>query len=1256
MENVKFGGGVGRAMLAMALLVVATAAVSRGEVRASSSVVVSVFNYPGLNGSVGSYACDVENSNLLSIVDNLSGYTVDASITSFGGDFATQLDNSRFFFMTDMEREDPSLTAFYPTAARTKLASWVSNGGVLVMTGTANDRDNVFLNLTFGWDLTRNTGSLWVKNATNTSGTPFDSVNVVNLAAFSATDAIGKGTVSGFKAMWGTDSNATVAVIPYGSGNVIFMGYDFFNTGKVSATFRPGQASACAQAGNDWVVSVLPAALQYASSLSSATIVNRAATAATLRYSTSETGTMYWLLVPSGSATPTTAQIKAGVAYGAVTPVAAGSQAVTANVSVDTSLSSVSATTDYVVHAFTEYGGSSATAIQSKSFTTLPVAPTLTTLTVANQSLIAAFTQATSTVTNYEYRTSTNGGSSYGSWTALSPVDTATPITIPSLTNGTPYTVQIRAVNGVDTSAASSALTATPRAVPGAPTSLSVTPLEGSASLSWTAPASTGGSSIADYVVEWSSNGGSTWTSESATSAATTATVPTLTACRQYLFRVSATNATDTGPASDEVSAIVYGASYGASYAAGDFTRGGVATDSSGTITLTPNSGAQFGAIWAKQRLDLSNDFCLSAEVYLGNSDGGADGMAFVLQPNSTAAGSSGGGLGYMGITPSLAVEIDTYQNSSDLANDHFGLMKNGDTSHDASHWGVSQVDVGDIEDGRWREVQVLWNAAAKKITIGFDKNYDGDVDDTGETIFSSVSADLVAHFTASSGAVYWGFTAATGGATNLQQVRAISYTGTGRTNAAPSFGTTVGARTLAVSAISQQVDLDISDDSTTQAQWGIAITSNNSTLFPTANLSASIRGATGGRINFEPAAGVSGTASLTVTITDADGVSTTQTFTVNVGVSGSSGGGPAPTTTTSTSTTTTTTSTTTTSTTTTTVPGTTVPPRRTTTTTTVSRTTVPSRLTTTIPRPTIITTTTVRPTIITTSSVPRVTVPTTLPPTTSAAVVTSAPTTLPPVTTTTAPIPLATLPPPGRRDIASEEMERLLQQLVNNIQSLEIPVFLNMQIPLPPLNQPQVYQQNPTPVDYLLINQQVQQFNAPDGFQMNVSVTDDAGNLTPVDPSGALVVQQNNYITVTGTGFQPFSDAVAWLFSTPRKLGNIRVGADGSFEARMPIGDDVLVGRHTAQVNGLTPSGEIRSVNLAVLVRDAPAVAPSPPTSFDPAMPLSVAENPASTSWSTALVVLVAVVMFGGGLLFGLVRRRRRDDDLAESASPRRR
>jgi len=40
-------------------------------------------------------------------------------------------------------------------------------------------------------------------------------------------------------------------------------------------------------------------------------------------------------------------------------------------------------------------------------------------------------------------------------------------------------------------------------------------------------------------------------------------------------------------------------------YSASDFTLGGVASDSSGTVTLTPNAGGQFGAIW-KERLSFN--------------------------------------------------------------------------------------------------------------------------------------------------------------------------------------------------------------------------------------------------------------------------------------------------------------------------------------------------------------------------------------------------------------------------------------------------------------------------------------------------------------------------------------------------------------------------------------------------------------------------------------------------------------------------
>ena len=56
--------------------------------------------------------------------------------------------------------------------------------------------------------------------------------------------------------------------------------------------------------------------------------------------------------------------------------------------------------------------------------------------------------------------------------------------------------------------------------------------------------------------------------------------------------------------------------------------------------------------------------------------------MVFVLQPISTSVGSTGGGLGFHGIVPSVGVTLDTYQNTNDNdpAFDHIAIQLNGNT------------------------------------------------------------------------------------------------------------------------------------------------------------------------------------------------------------------------------------------------------------------------------------------------------------------------------------------------------------------------------------------------------------------------------------------------------------------------------------------------------------------------------------------------------------------------------------------------
>ncbi|NDD62269.1 MAG: hypothetical protein EBZ46_08470, partial [Actinobacteria bacterium] len=81
-------------------------------------------------------------------------------------------------------------------------------------------------------------------------------------------------------------------------------------------------------------------------------------------------------------------------------------------------------------------------------------------------------------------------------------------------------------------------------ALPGAPTIGTPTAGSSQVTVTWTAPASNGGSAITDYVVEYSSDAGSTWTTFSDAVSTTTSSIVTgLTNGIAYKFRVSAKNA-----------------------------------------------------------------------------------------------------------------------------------------------------------------------------------------------------------------------------------------------------------------------------------------------------------------------------------------------------------------------------------------------------------------------------------------------------------------------------------------------------------------------------------------------------------------------------------------------------------------------------------------------------------------------------------------------------------------------------------------
>ena len=124
----------------------------------------------------------------------------------------------------------------------------------------------------------------------------------------------------------------------------------------------------------------------------------------------------------------------------------------------------------------------------------------------------------------------------------------ATSATVTRLANGVSYVFRVQAVNSAGTGTASLPSAAvTPRRAPGSPTGVTATPGNTSVTLSWVAPASSGGAVVTDYIVQYSTSGVSWTTFNDAVSATTSATVTGLVNGAAYMFRVSAVNAAGMG-------------------------------------------------------------------------------------------------------------------------------------------------------------------------------------------------------------------------------------------------------------------------------------------------------------------------------------------------------------------------------------------------------------------------------------------------------------------------------------------------------------------------------------------------------------------------------------------------------------------------------------------------------------------------------------------------------------------------------------
>ena len=219
-------------------------------------------------------------------------------------------------------------------------------------------------------------------------------------------------------------------------------------------------------------------------------------------------------------------------------------------------------------------------------------------------------------------------------------------------------------------------------------------------------------------------------------------------------------------------------------------------------LRLTPAQGNQTGSAWFVTQQPFATGFDTQFQFQL-NGGSGADGLAFVMQnaPSGLQAigytGGNGGALGYggddanqspnSGIPASVAFEFDTFQNGWDPNSNHVAIQSCGPNANTSHHgvcpsnpdYGTSTVAIAGSQVSltggvHFAEINYIAPVAGCPAGPNCLPNLTITIDSVNVL---TAAVDLTTYL--GSGPVYVGFTAATGGATNNQDIWSWNYTPT---------------------------------------------------------------------------------------------------------------------------------------------------------------------------------------------------------------------------------------------------------------------------------------------------------------------------------------------------------------------------------------------------------------------------------------------------------------------------------------------
>ncbi|MGD0893713.1 MAG: chitobiase/beta-hexosaminidase C-terminal domain-containing protein [Terracidiphilus sp.] len=217
--------------------------------------------------------------------------------------------------------------------------------------------------------------------------------------------------------------------------------------------------------------------------------------------------------------------------------------------------------------------------------------------------------------------------------------------------------------------------------------------------------------------------------------------------------------------------------------------NGGATVTSGGLLQLTDGSGGEGRSAWFTTEVPVQT---FVTDFTFQQLNATADGMTFTIQSQgATAQGDSGGGLGYQGITPSVAVKFDLYNNDGEGI-DSTGLYTDGASptvpSVDLSSTGIN-LHSGDI-----MHAHMVYDGTNLTMTLT----------DTVTSAF--VTEVFPVNIPSLVGNTAWvGFTGGTGGETSTQNILSWSFTSLAAAPAAtptfsPAAGTYAASQSVTIS------------------------------------------------------------------------------------------------------------------------------------------------------------------------------------------------------------------------------------------------------------------------------------------------------------------------------------------------------------------------------------------------------------------------------------------------------------------------